>query len=189
MRVVHAAPAGWRSGESSGNSWGSTHWAFQGSPTVVPRPHHVPVALRSVIFDAVPSTGPSCSPKADVLRADGTTWGGPVAESQKTLVLCRPRRRSPCPRSAIRACFSTGGTSRGLGGVPKVQRSRDWMGALDACAHRAASDAQMAARMANGARDNVCAMFIPLLHDDSMRAQCARNILLPRRPRARRLAD
>ena len=119
----------------------------------------------------------------------GTTWGGPVAKSQKTLVLCRPRRRSPCPRSAIRACFSTGGTSRGLGGVPKVQRSRDWMGALDACAHRAASDAQMAARMANGARDNVCAMFIPLLHDDSMRAQCARNILLPRRPRARRLAD
>ena len=36
----------------------------------------------------------------------------------------------------------------------------------------------MAARMANGAGDNVCAMFIPLLHDDSMCAQCARNILL-----------
>jgi len=63
------------------------------------------------------------------------------------------------------------------------------MGALDACAHRAASDAQMTARMANGAGDNVCTMIIPLLHDDSMRALCAHNILLPTRSRARRLAD
>jgi len=118
-----------------------------------------------------------------------TTWGGAVAKSQKTLVLCRPRRRSPCPRSAIRACFSTGGTSRGLGGVPNVQRSRNFMGALDAHAHRAASAAQTAARMVNGSRDNVCVVGLPLLHDDSMCTWCGRNILLPRRPRARRLAD
>ena len=135
---------------------------------------------------------PACYPHPtthNVGLATSTTWGGPVAKSHETLVLCRPRRRSPCPRSAIRACFSTGGTSRGLGGVPNVQRSRNFMGALDAHAHRAASAAQTAARMVNGSRDNVCVVGLPLLHDDSMCTWCGRNILLPRRPRARRLAD
>ena len=141
-------------------------------------------ALRSP-----PSDRPISQPRC---RSPGwrvTEWDPTGPKSQKTLGLCRPRRRPPCPRSAIRAFFSTGDTSRSLGGVPKVQRSRNWMGALDACAHRAASDPQTSARMANGAGDNVRAMIIPLLHDDSMRAQCARNILLPTHSRARRLAD
>ena len=77
----------------------------------------------------------------------------------------------------------------GLGGVPLIQRSRTFMGALDARAQRAASDAQTAARMTNGARDNVCAVGLPLLRGDSMRTWCGRNVMLTRRPRARRFAD
>ena len=63
------------------------------------------------------------------------------------------------------------------------------MGALDAHAHRAASDAQTAARMVNGSRDNGCAIGLPLLYDDSMRTWYGLNTQLPRRSRARRLAD
>ena len=63
------------------------------------------------------------------------------------------------------------------------------MGGLDACAHRAASDAQTLARMVNAARDNVFTIIIPLLLDYSILTWCARIILLPTSPRARRLAD
>ena len=79
-----------------------------------------------------------------------TTWFTPAAKSQKTLHASRPRRRLCPSRSAIRACFSTISTSRGRGGVPLVQRSRNFMGALDAHAHQAASDEQTPASMANG---------------------------------------
>ena len=57
------------------NSWGSRTTVGTASkiiinryPTVVPRPDNVPVALRSPIWDAVPSTSPSCSSEAHVLR-------------------------------------------------------------------------------------------------------------------------
>ena len=59
------------------------------------------------------------------------------------------------------------------------------MGALDACAHRATSDAQMSGRMAKAARDNVCALANPLPHGDNMHTYRARNILLPIRCHAR----
>ena len=64
---------------------------------------------------------------------------------------------------------------------------------LDGCARRLCSPRRFgcanACAQVNGARDNVCATVIPLLHGDSMRTRCARNILLPSWPRARRLAD
>ena len=44
-------------------SWGSSYWAFQESPTAVTCLYHVPVLLPSRIFDFVPGTSPSWSPK------------------------------------------------------------------------------------------------------------------------------
>ena len=72
-----------------------------------------------------------------------------------------------------------------------VQFSRYFTGGLDARAHRAASDAPALPRMANAASNNIRAIVTALFRDtDSrMRTWFARNILLPTRPRARRLAD
>ena len=66
MRLAHAVPGRpprRQNGAIRGNSWGSSYWAFQESPTAVPRLYHVPVALPSRNFDFVPSTSPSCAPK------------------------------------------------------------------------------------------------------------------------------
>jgi hypothetical protein len=70
-----------------------------------------------------------------------------------------------------------------------VQFSRYFTGGLDARAHRAASDAPALSRMANAASNNICAIVTALLRASRMRIWFARNILLPTRPRARRLAD
>ena len=91
MRVARGAPAGWRSGASSGTSWGSTQEANQESPTVMTCLPSAPMSLRSAIFDAVPSTIPSCSLKADVLRERtpyAVTLSTERCETILTLSLC-----------------------------------------------------------------------------------------------------
>lgn len=70
-----------------------------------------------------------------------------------------------------------------------VQFSRYFTGGLDARAHRAASDAPALPGMANAASNNLCAIITALLRGSRMLTWFARNMLLPTRPRARRLAD
>ena len=54
-----------------GTSWGSSRYRYRKSATAAPSVTNVPVALPSSIFDFVPGTSPSWSPKVCV--SDGRT--------------------------------------------------------------------------------------------------------------------